>query len=406
MKKEIDKLMRRMNIHTIYAEGKSTSSPTMYYLFNGANFYGHYVKKQGKRACVVHYPIEREVARQSGCRLIGVTKYGMRKIYEKYPDQIKAKAYFIRAIMDDLAVKGNVALYGQSQMGGAYNMVKQLLRIDKKIKVCYESGKSLITIARETKDTNEVERINSVGKCVIRAFNNMLKNVQQLKVNKNVVMKDRKRKLLIGDLRQMLRRSMFEDGLINSEGMIVAQGRDAGVPHNSGDDRSAVKLGQTIVFDIFPREIGGGYFFDFTRTICFGHASKEIKDVYSTVKDAQDFVMDMFKVGKRNIEIEHSLCKFFEKRGHPTLLNSPKTQIGYCHTLGHGVGLNIHESPSFGLVKTNKDKIKPGHVFTVEPGLYYPEKGYGVRLEDIVYINSRGKVIPLTKCPRKLVIEI
>ncbi|MGB3340076.1 MAG: M24 family metallopeptidase [bacterium] len=406
MKKEIDKLMKKMKISAIYAEGKSTSSPTMYYLLNGSNFYGHYVKKQGKRACVVHYPIEREVAKESGHRLINATSYGLRKIYEKYPDQLKAKAYFIKAILDDNSVKGNVAFYGQNQMGGAYNLLKQLLRIDKKVKVCYESSKSLITTARETKDANEVERIESVGRRVVRAFNNMLKHVQQLKVKKNVVMKDRKRKLLIGDLRQMLRKSMFEDGLINSDGMIVAQGRDAGVPHNSGNDRSVVKLGQTIVFDIFPREIGGGYFFDFTRTICFGHASKEIRDVYSTVRDAQDVVIDMFKVGKRNIEIERSLCKFFEKRGHPTLLNSPKTQHGYCHTLGHGVGLNIHESPSFGLIKTNKDRIKTGHVFTVEPGLYYPDKGYGVRLEDIVHINSRGKVIPLTKCSRRLVVEI
>jgi len=296
--------------------------------------------------------------------------------------------------------------YGQNQMGGAYNLLKELIRINKRVKVCYESGKSLITTVRETKDTGEVARIKSIGQRVVRAFNNMLKNVQQLKAKKNVIMKDRKRKLLIGDLRKMLRKHMFESGLINSEGMIVSQGRDAGIPHNSGNDRSAVKLGQTIVFDLYPREIGGGYFFDFTRTICFGHASKEVKDVYSTVRDAQDFVMDMFKVGKRNIEIEKLLCEFFEKRGHATLLNSPKTQSGYCHTLGHGVGLNIHESPSFGLIKTNKDRIKPGHVFTVEPGLYYPDKGYGVRLEDVVYINSRGRVIPLTKCPRKLIVEI
>jgi Xaa-Pro aminopeptidase len=406
MKREIDKLMKKMKISAIYAEGKSTSSPTMYYLLNGSNFYGHYVKKRGQRACVVHYPMEREVARESGHRLVNATHYGLRKIYEKYPDQLKAKAHFIKAILDDNSVMGNVVFYGQNQMGGAYNLLKELIRIDKKVRICYESGKSLITTVRETKDTDEVARIKSVGQRVVRAFNNMLKNVQQLKAKKNVIMKDRKRKLVIGDLRKMLRKHMFEFGLINSEGMIVSQGRDAGIPHNSGNDRSAVKLGQTIVFDIYPREIGGGYFFDFTRTICFGHASKEVKDVYSAVRDAQDFVMDMFKVGKRNIEIEKSLCKFFEKRGHPTPLNSPKTQSGYCHTLGHGVGLNIHESPSFGLIKTNKDRIKPGHVFTVEPGLYYPDKGYGVRLEDVVYINSRGKVIPLTKCPRKLIVEI
>ncbi len=406
MKREIDKLMRRMRISAIYAEGKPSSSPTMYYLLNSVNFYGHYVKKQRKQPQVIHYPIEREVARESGYKLISSTRYGLRKIYEKYPDQIKAKAHFIKAILDDLKVRGDVAFYGATQMGTAYNYLKQLARLDKRIKICYEASKSLITVARETKDTEEVKRIKSIGVRVVRAFNNMVKTVQQMKIKKNIIMKDRKRKLLISDLRAMLRKHLFKGNLINSDGMIVAQGRDAGVPHNSGNDRSAVKLGQTIVFDIFPREIGGGYFFDFTRTICFGYASKEIKEVYAIVKHAQDYVMDMLKVGKRNIDIERSLCKFFEKRGHPTLLNSPKTQVGYCHTLGHGVGLNIHESPSFGLVKTNKDRIKPGYVFTVEPGLYYPDKGYGVRLEDVVYVDRRGKIVNLTKCARRLVAEI
>ena len=406
MKSEIDKLMKRMKVSAIYAEGKSSSSPTMYYLLNGVNLYGHYVKKQGERAHVIHYPIDREIAQESGHKLISSTRYGLRKIYEKYPDRIKAYAYFIKAILDDLEVKGNVAFYGESQMGAAYNFLKQLTKIDKKVKVCYEASKSLITIARETKGIEEVKRIKSTGQRVVRAFNDMVKTVQQMKVRKNTVMKDRKRKLLIGDLRALLRKQLFDGNLINSDGMIVAQGRDAGVPHNSGNDRSVVKLGQTIVFDIFPRELGGGYFFDFTRTICFGHASKEIKEVYATVKHAQDYVMDMLKVGKRNIDIERSLCKFFEKRGHPTLLNSPKTQVGYCHTLGHGVGLNIHESPSFGHVMTNKDRIKPGHVFTVEPGLYYPDKGYGVRLEDVVYVDRRGKIVNLTRCARRLVAEI
>jgi Xaa-Pro aminopeptidase len=406
MKKEIDELMRKMKIDAIYAEGKSSNSAVMYYLLNGINFYGHYLKKRGRRACVTHYPIEREVARQSGLRLKSITHYDLRNIYEKYPDKIKAKAYLIKAMLDDHDIKGNIALFGHAQMGDAYNILQQLLRINKKIKVCYDPTKSLITIARETKDSKEVARIKSIGRRVVQSFNNMLNYVRGLKVKNNTVMQDRKRKLLIGDIRMILSKSMFEQGLISSAGMIVAQGRDAGVPHNAGDDKSAVKLGQTIVFDIFPREIGGGYFFDFTRTVCFGYASKEIRDVYKTVRDAQDFVKDRIKVGVRNIELERSLCNFFEKNGHPTLLSVPKTHTGYCHTLGHGVGLDIHESPSFGLTKTNKDRIRPGYVFTVEPGLYYPDKGYGVRLEDIVYINSRGKLVSLTRSARKLVIEM
>jgi Xaa-Pro aminopeptidase len=60
----------------------------------------------------------------------------------------------------------------------------------------------------------------------------------------------------------------------------------------------------------------------------------------------------------------------------------------------------------FNLLKNNADTIKRGHVFTVEPGLYYPEKDFGIRLEDVVHINSRGQVQNLTRFPRRFVIEM
>jgi Xaa-Pro aminopeptidase len=188
--------------------------------------------------------------------------------------------------------------------------------------------------------------------------------------------------------------------------MIVAQGRDAGVPHNSGNDREAVKVGETIVFDIFPQQQGGGYYFDFTRTICFGYAPKKYHEVYRLVKQAQDISFEQIRTGHLNIEIERSICKFFEKNGHPSPLSTPKTQSGYCHSLGHGLGLNIHESPGFGLFRTNKDRITAGHVFTVEPGLYYPEQDFGIRLEDVIYIDPKGKPVNITNHPRQLVVDM
>lgn len=406
MRKDIDKLMKKMKIDAIYAVGKSSNDATMYYLLNGANIFGNYIKKQGKPACVIHYPIEREVAQKSGLRLINFNRYGVKEIYEKYPDKIKANAFFMKTIFDDLKVKGNVAFYGKTTFGMGYNYLRQLIKFDKKIKIHYEDRKDLMAVARETKSEEEVKRIKRAGKAVVHAFTNMLETVRSMKIKNNVIMKDKNKKLLIGDLRTMVQRNLFEKNLVNSEGMIVAQGRDAGVPHNAGKDREVVKLGKTIVFDIFPQEIGGGYFFDFTRTICFGYAPKNVMDIYKIVRNAQDYIIDRLKVGKRNIDVEKLLCKFFEKQGHRTLLSTPKIQDGYCHSLGHGLGLNVHESPSFGLLKNNKDKIKPGIVFTVEPGLYYPDKGFGIRLEDVIYIDNKGKLINLTNCLRKLVVEM
>lgn len=406
MRKDIDRIMKKMRVDALYAEGKASCDTTMYYLLNGTNIFGHYIKKCGKRAYVVHSPIEREEARKTGLRLINSNEYDIKQIFEKYRDKTKAHALVVRTILDDLKIKGTVAFYGNTQLGKGYCYVRQLLKFDKKIKVHYNIELDPIAVARETKDKEEIERIKKVRDGVVHAFNTMLKTVRQMRIKKNAIIKEKNKKLTVGDLKAMLRQELFMRNLICSRGLIVAQGRDAGIPHNSGRDRETVRIGKTIVFDIFPQELGGGYFFDFTRTICFGTASREIKELYRVVKDSQDFIFEKIRVGRKTVKIEKSLCEFFEKRGHPTFLSNRKTQVGYCHSLGHGLGLEVHESPLFGLLKTNTDRIKPGMVFTVEPGLYYPDKGHGIRLEDVVYVDHAGRVKNMTNYSRKLVIPM
>ena len=406
MKKDIDALMKEMKINAIYAEGHASRDSTMYYLLNGANIFGYYIKKRGKPAYVIHSSIEREEALKTGLKLININKYNTIKIRNKYKDKIKADALITKTILNDHGIKGRVAFYGNKMCGAGYNYLRQLIKFDKKIKISYEPKESLITLARETKDEKEIERIRKVRNKLIKAFNALLYTVRGMKVKNKVIIKDRGRKLLIGDLKAILRKELYKQNLISSMGMIVSQGRDAGVPHNSGKDREAVRLGSTIVFDIFPQEIGGGYFFDFTRTICFGYAPSKIKEVYYVVSDVQDYIMDKLEVGRRTVNVERSVCRYFEKAGHKTFLSDPKTQIGYCHSLGHGIGLNVHENPTFGILKTNMNRIKPGMVFTVEPGLYYPNQGFGIRLEDVVYISKTGKIINLTSYPRRLVVEL
>jgi len=406
MKKDIDRLMKKMKIDAIYAEGQSSKDANLFYLLNGANINARYIKKRGRQAYVIHSAIEREVALKSHHRLVSFNKYDTKKIFEKYKDRTRANAFLTKAILDDLDVRGNVAFYGGSQLGQGYYYLRQLIRFSKRIKIHYDSGKDIISMARETKDKAEVDRIRKIGHAVVRSFNNLLKTVRNMKVEKNVIVKKRNKNLRIGDLRAMLQKELFENGFVNTAGMIVAQGRDAGIPHNAGNDREAVKLGKTIVFDIFPQELGGGYFYDFTRTVCFGSAPEEIKEVYKIVKDSQNYVIDLLAVGKRCRSIEKSLCNFFEKRGHRTFLSTPKTQEGYCHSLGHGLGLNVHENPTFGLLSTNKNRIERGHVFTVEPGLYYPSKGFGIRLEDVIHVDNSGRIVNLTNCARTLVVEM
>ena len=82
------------------------------------------------------------------------------------------------------------------------------------------------------------------------------------------------------------------------------------------------------------------------------------------------------------------------------------TPFAKTHSLGHGVGLNVHEKPWSGKPDDPTNILKPGSVFTIEPGLYYPEKGYGIRLEDTWYLDSQGNFSKFVDFPMDLVLPV
>jgi len=141
--------------------------------------------------------------------------------------------------------------------------------------------------------------------------------------------------------------------------------------------------------DIFPCEAGGGYFYDFTRTWTLGYAPDEVLKLYEDVKSTYDILQRELAVNALFGKYQARTCELFEAKGHPTVMTNPLTEEGYVHSLGHGVGLNIHERPAAGR-GTERDMLVPGSVVTVEPGLYYPDRGMGVRIEDTVYFKEDG----------------
>jgi Xaa-Pro aminopeptidase len=165
-------------------------------------------------------------------------------------------------------------------------------------------------------------------------------------------------------------------------------------------------LGETIVFDIFPVEAGGGYHFDFTRTWCLGYAPEETTAIYNDVLDVYNRIMGKLEMNGMCREYQQFTCELFEGKGHPTIASNPETQEGFVHNLGHGLGLHIHELPSFRNTPTNTARLTPGTVVTIEPGLYYPDKGIGVRLEDTVNVRRDGIIERLADYPMNLVLPV
>jgi Xaa-Pro aminopeptidase len=222
-----------------------------------------------------------------------------------------------------------------------------------------------------------------------------------------VLLKEDGTPLTIGDVKGKIALWLAERGAVDVEGLIFAIGRDAGVPHSVGDPNDLMALGRTIVFDIFPAEKGGGYFYDFTRTWSLGYATPEAQALYDQVHEIYDRAVENLDLNASFIDYQRMTCEYFETKGHQTPLNTKSPLEGYVHSLGHGVGLNIHERPASSLTLADADNIlKPGVVITIEPGLYYPEKGMGFRIEDTYWVCPDGRIELLAEFPYDFVLPM
>jgi len=186
-------------------------------------------------------------------------------------------------------------------------------------------------------------------------------------------------------------RAIIETVIVQADGIathtIVACGELGCDPHEVG--HGPLYAHKPIIIDIFPRSQKTGYYGDITRTVVKGRASDAVRKIYMTVQQAQKKAIEMMRVGTPTADIHSAVVEFFNLQGFKTTQEHGRMQ-GFFHGTGHGLGLEVHESPRIG--PNSSGKLKPGHVVTVEPGLYYSGIG-GVRLEDVVWIRPRGNQI-------------
>jgi len=184
-------------------------------------------------------------------------------------------------------------------------------------------------------------------------------------------------------LRSEINLELMRFGAI-AESTIVACGHQGAEPHNTGT--GPLFMSQPLVIDIFPRLAAAGYWGDLTRTFVKGHAPEIVKKAFDAVKATRDGSKELIKTGAVPSEIYTFAVKKLEGYGFPTGQKDGRN-YGFFHSLGHSVGLEIHENPRLG--PKNHTPLNGGEVLTVEPGVYYPEWG-GMRLEDMVVVTADG----------------
>ena len=228
--------------------------------------------------------------------------------------------------------------------------------------------------------------------------------MQSHKAKDGVLVKPDGSPLTIGDVKRKIDLWVAEHGVENPHGVIFAIGRDGGIPHSTGNPDDVMALGKTIVFDIYLQETGGGYHFDFTRTWCLGYAPEKEQKLYDDVRAVFDQLMNKeMEANMAFSDLQVVTCELFEAQGHPTIRQDNMAQEGYVHSIGHGLGLDIHEVP---FARGAQAVLKPGVVVTIEPGLYYPSQGMGCRLEDTVCVHEDGTMEVMAEYPLDLVLPI
>lgn len=414
MKSDIDKLMEERDLDALIVMGDSDGNTVMNYLTGGGHLEGALITKSRNGPFrLVHGSMERDTATETGMELVDRdVHYNRYTLVSKHKgDKLAAQVDYLSQVIADHNLHGRIGIYGSTDAGESFALLSQLQSHlnqadgETKSKLVGEYGDSLFTLARETKDNTELEELKEVGRQTCQIVGEVQAFIQQHRVEDDVVVKEDGDALTIGDVKAFMQEKFSQAGLTDHNATIFALGRESAVPHNRGGSDTPLRLGHTIIFDIFPQN-ANGYYHDMTRTWCLGYAPDDVQQAWDQTKEIFDQVMANFKVGTSCRELQEMTCAYYASKGHATVKDSPGTHEGYVHGLGHGIGLDIHEGPRLTHQPDYNVNLQPGHVITVEPGLYYPEKGFGVRIEDAVAINENGELVWLTDYPYDLVIPM
>lgn len=239
----------------------------------------------------------------------------------------------------------------------------------------YVNGSSIIDRIRMVKDEEEKDLMRKAS-----AINDKVMKTVVERFSKDY--SEKKVSAILGELYE-------EEGTQGfSFSPIVAYGANGADPHHETDN-SMVKSGNSIIIDTGCRN--QFYCSDMTRTFFFGEPDEESKKVYNIVLEANLKAIETVKPGVRFCDIDNAARSVIESYGYGKY---------FTHRTGHSIGIEVHD---FGDVSgVNTDVVKPGMIFSIEPGIYLPDK-VGVRIEDLVLVTEEGCEV-LNKYPKELTI--
>ena len=247
---------------------------------------------------------------------------------------------------------------------------------------------------RAVKTPREIACIAKSQRAAVAALRAAVGAIRAAEISPSGILKRAGKPLTSEFLKDLVERTLLARGCA-ADGTIVAVGPQGARPHDVGS--GPLRAGVPVVIDVFPRDKRTGYWGDVTRTVVRGRAPERIRKMHRAVLAAQKLALSMLRPGVESRAVQRAVEEFFRKAGFETRLSPPGKECGFIHGVGHGVGLDVHESPG---LRNEPGRLCAGNVVTVEPGLYYPGVG-GIRIEDTVVVTRAGYKI-LASFPKML----
>lgn len=229
---------------------------------------------------------------------------------------------------------------------------------------------------RAVKTPDEISRIAEAQRLTDAAFSHILDFITPKRTEKEIAL----------ELEFFMRRNGAEGTAFDT---IAVSGTSSSLPHGVPSD---IPLRRGFLTMDFGAKVDG-YCSDMTRTVSIGKADEEMKRVYNTVLSAQLRALDIIRGGV--------LCRDADEAARSVIREAGYGEY-FGHSLGHGVGLYIHEAPSLSPKAAPDSILTHGNVVTVEPGIYL-EGRFGCRIEDMVAINEDGSIFNFTKSAKELI---
>jgi Xaa-Pro aminopeptidase len=337
--------------------------------------------------------MERDEAAASGLALLNPRDLGLAGLSQS---DIGAGERLARTWLAGLAAldldEGRLALAGLQKAGPLLEAVGRLAEAGWQV----ESAEQMLMGFRRRKTAWEVAEIRRSAEGVCAAMRGIASVLARAEANGDFLYHDG-RPLTAGDLRRIVDLETGRRGLGQPEGNIVSAGADAAVPHTQGSSERQLKVGESIIVDLYPK---GHLFADCTRTFCVGNPPERLRTAHAVVREVLDSSAAEVTPGVLGADLQAAACDRFESRGYDTHRSKPSSSRGFVHSLGHGVGFEIHEPPRYNLAGA-AGTFAVGDVFALEPALYDPDGAWGVRLENLYLMGDQGPEL-LTGLPLDL----